>query len=97
MMDFEIKRGGTPPPSTRGGRPGKYREIADAARDTPGEWISVAGVNTNVSGSINRSQAAGFQTSGHGDWFEATNRDTQDDGTCTLWVVYHTDGKGADA
>jgi hypothetical protein len=91
-MNFEIERGGSPPPSAGGrGSAGKYAGIADAAREKPGEWIHVVGINVNVASGVRRGETKGFQHSDEG-WFEVTTRDIvkgQGPQTCTLWVRYH--------
>jgi hypothetical protein len=92
-MDFAIKRGGTPPASRRGSS-GKYEPIADAARETPGEWISVAGLSPNLSGSINAGKTKGFEST-PGGHYEALSRNIKD-GKCTLWVRFINEN-GADA
>jgi L-amino acid N-acyltransferase YncA len=90
-MGLDIQRGGEPAPIKRG--KGKYKELADAAREASPEWVSVAGVSSNLAGSIRREQAKGFEPGEHG-YFEATNRDTQEDGTVTIWVRYVKNEEG---
>lgn len=92
-MALDIKRGGEPAPIERG--IGKYKELADVAREVSPEWVHVVGVNQNLAGSIKRGQTKGFELE-EGGHFEATNRNTQQDGTVTIWVRYVKD-EGADA
>jgi hypothetical protein len=90
-VDFEINVGGEPPASPRGQGRGKYEPLADAARENPGVWVSVKGVNKNVAAQIRKGQARGFK---EGRW-EATATGKADE--ATLWVKYLGDGEGEDA
>jgi hypothetical protein len=81
-MDFEIEVGGTPPSSPRGGGRGKYEFLADAARENPGQWVHVKGINKNVAGQIRKGQARGFK---EGRWEATTSGKGAD---IELWVKY---------
>lgn len=96
-MDMDIKIGGEPPAAKGRAAAGKWLPLAEAAKSNPGEWVSIAGVSTNLSSQIRHAKASGFEKSSTG-WWEATNREVdQKEKTCTVWVRYHLGERKADA
>lgn len=93
-MDFDIKVGGEPPESARGGTKGKYAPIADTARRNPGEWIHVDKINRNVAGAIRAGEIKGFKGD-PGTWDVKISGVDNETKLGTLWVRYQPPEKEA--